>query len=38
MDCAPFKKPSLSAGLFLCIENHSLGEWFQRRLMSIMKK
>ena len=23
---------------FLCIENHSLGEWFQRRLMSIMKK
>ena len=23
---------------FLCLENHSLGEWFQKRLMSIMVK
>ncbi|WP_419067778.1 hypothetical protein, partial [Candidatus Allofournierella excrementavium] len=23
---------------FLYIENHSLGEWFKRRLMSIMEK
>lgn len=24
--------------LFLCAENHSLGEWFGKRLVSIMKK
>ena len=23
---------------FLCSENHSLGEWFKKRLMSIMAK
>ena len=26
------------AAPFLHIENHSLGEWFERRLMSIMKE
>ena len=36
--CAPFKKPGPLAGLSLYIENHSLGEWFKRRLMSIMEK
>ena len=24
--------------VFLCSENHSLGEWFKKRLMSIMAK
>ena len=36
--CAPFRKPGRLAGLSLYIENHSLGEWFKRRLMSIMEK
>lgn len=27
-----------AAVAFLYIENHSLGEWFKRRLMSIMEK
>ena len=32
-------KPSESTGGFLLYEeNHSLGEWFKRRLMAIMKK
>ena len=25
-------------GFFLYVENHSLGEWFQRRLMPVMKR
>ena len=27
-----------AGGGFLCSENHSLGEWFKKRLMSIMAK
>ena len=33
------KGPVIPTGPFLLyIENHSLGEWFKRRLMSIMEK
>ena len=31
-------KAGHTPGFFLYVENHSLGEWFKRRLMSIMGK
>ena len=31
------RKAAVFAAAFLYVENHSLGEWFQRRLVPMMK-
>lgn len=37
--CEPYNASRLPTGraAFLYVENHSLGEWFQRRLVPMMK-